>query len=69
MPAGSLISYEIECGNYFGASGYQLPMPTRNGFNFKGWYLVKTPTVINGAFTDVTPVLSDLKLYAVWENI
>ena len=66
MPAGSLLSYEIECGKYFASSGYQLPIPTRFGFEFKGWYLVKNPSVVNGAFTDLTPVEGDLKLYAVW---
>ena len=66
MPAGSLLTYEIECGKYFAASGYQLPSPTRQGYAFNGWYLVKNPTVVNGAFTDLTPVEDDLILYANW---
>lgn len=68
MPAGTLISYQIECGTYFAASGYPIPVPTRTGYLFKGWYTVKIPSVVNGAFTDLTPVQSDLTLYAVWEK-
>jgi uncharacterized repeat protein (TIGR02543 family) len=66
MPAGSLISYEIEKGSYFSATGYSLPIPTREGYEFAGWYTVKVPTVVNGTFTDLTPVVSDLSLYASW---
>ena len=66
MPAGSLISYEIEKGSYFSATGYSLPIPTREGYEFVGWYTVKVPTVVNGTFTDLTPVVSDLSLYANW---
>lgn len=29
--------------------------------------MVKIPTVVNGAFTDLTAVFSDLTLYAKWE--
>ena len=66
MPAGSLISYEIEKGSYFSATGYSLPIPTREGYDFTGWYTVKVPTIVNGTFTDLTPVVSDLTLYASW---
>lgn len=68
MPAGSLITYQIECGTYFSASGYQIPVPTRDGYTFKGWYTVKVPTIVNGVFTDLTPVQADLILYAAWEK-
>ena len=68
MPAGSLITYPIECGKYFASSGYTIPVPTRDGYKFVGWYTVKTPTAVNGAFTDLTPVQSNLTLYAVWEK-
>lgn len=66
MPAGSLITYQIEAGTYFSASGYQIPVPTRDGYTFLGWYTVKVPTAVNGPFTDLTPVQADLTLYAVW---
>ena len=69
MPVGSLISYEIEEGKYFKSSGYEIPLPIREGYIFKGWYSVKNPSVINGAFNDLTSVYSDLTLYALWEEI
>lgn len=68
MPAGSLITYPIEAGTYFTASGYPIPEPTRVGYTFIGWYTVKVPTAVNGAFTDLTPVQADLTLYAIWEK-
>ena len=68
MPAGSLLTYPIECGKYFASSGYSIPVPTRDGYIFKGWYTQKAPTIVNGAFTDLTPVQADLTLYAVWEK-
>ena len=69
MPAGSLLLYEIESGKYFGSSGYIIPSPTRPGYEFMGWYLVKNPTAVNGAFTDLTPVHTDLTLFAVWDQL
>lgn len=68
LPVGSLFTYEIVSGHYFKDSGYDIPIPTRNGYSFKGWYTVKVPTVVNGAFTDLTPVFSDLILFAIWEE-
>lgn len=67
MPLGTLFTYEMVGGNYFKASGYEIPIPTREGYVFAGWYTVKIPTVVNGAFTDLTAVFSDLTLYAKWE--
>ena len=67
MPLGTLFTYEIVGGNYFKASGYEIPVPTREGYIFAGWYTVKIPTDVNGALTDLTAVFSDLTLYAKWE--
>ena len=61
---------EIEKGNYLSTEGYQIPIPERDGYEFIGWYTVRTdynPT--NGMFTDLTPVMSDLTLYARWEKV
>ena len=69
MPLGTLFTYEIVGGNYFKASGYEIPIPTREGYEFVGWYTVKIPTVVNGRFTDLTAVFSDLTLYAKWESL
>lgn len=69
MPQGSLIEYQIPRGAYFAAAGYNIPIPTRNGYTFKGWYTQKVITPTTGCFTDLTPVFADLVLYAQWEKI
>ena len=52
----------------FQNNGYgEIPIPTREGYVFVGWYRTKTITSINSAFTDFTIVLTDLELYAIWE--
>ncbi len=61
--------YEIDRGNYFASHGYSIPIPTRPGFTFNGWYTTATPNATNGAFTDLTPVFSDLTLFANWIEI
>ena len=70
MPGDKSI-YRVERGAYFSADGNgDIPIPTRAGYVFKGWY---TKKVVNEAtmspFTDLTPVFSDLTLYAIWEEI
>lgn len=65
---GLLPSYTIQRGEYFASSGYTIPLPTRSGYTFNGWYTTPSPNVTNGAFTDLTPVFSDLILYANWIN-
>ena len=67
MPIGTLIEYEIDVDSNFYSSGYTIPVPTREGYEFAGWYTVKVPNkLINGMFTDLTPVISDMTLYASW---
>ena len=69
MPSGSLMAYQIPHGSYFAAQeGYSIPIPTRNGYDFVGWYTTKTITPTSGKFTDLTPVMADLTLYAIWEK-
>ncbi len=62
--------FTVPSGNYFSACGADIPTATRDGYRFVGWY---TKSAINtatmSAFTDLTPVLSDLELYAAWEKI
>lgn len=58
--------YTIKNGQTFYSSSYQLPLATRLGYDFCGWSTSKTPNVTNGLFTDLTPVMSDMVLYAVW---
>lgn len=68
MPAGSRLSYMVRKNTYFQNNGYgEIPVPTRDGYVFVGWYRTKTITSVNSAFTDFTIVLTDLELYAIWE--
>ena len=59
-------SYVINRGETFYSSNYTLPIASRSGYVFGGWSTSKTPNITNGLFTDLTPVLSDMTLYAVW---
>ena len=59
-------SYVLSRGETFYSSNYTLPVATRIGYTFSGWSTSKTPNVTNGLFTDLTPVLSDMTLYAIW---
>lgn len=61
--------YLIKSGYNFASSGYLVPIPVRIGYTFEGWYTTPNPTVVNGAFTDLTHVSSDMKLFAKWSQI
>ena len=61
-------SYVINRGETFYSSDYTVPTASRSGYTFGGWSTSKTPNVTNGLFTDLTPVLSDMTLYAIWSN-
>lgn len=63
---GGQAQYTIHNGHTFYSSNYVLPLAVRSGYEFGGWSTSKTPNVTNGLFTDLTPVLSDMTLYAVW---
>lgn len=69
MPENSRLSYPIKKNSYFVDNGFDIPIPTRDGYRFKGWYRQKIVTPVSGPFTDLTPVLADLTLYACWEKI
>ena len=73
FPVGYSSRYRIKRGTYFSDidnnyGGVSIPIPTREGYIFKGWYRVPNITVINAPFTDLTPIFSDLVLYAIWEQ-
>lgn len=59
----------IRNNNYFSASGLTLSSvtPTRQGYKFLGWFSTKVTTTSTSQFTDFTPVLADITLYAHWE--
>lgn len=59
-------SYVIRKGETFYSSNLDMPVPTRSGYTFGGWYTSSTPNVTHGAFNNLTPVLSDMTLYAKW---
>lgn len=74
MPVNTT-TFEVERGSYFSDNGYgDIPQPVRPGYNFKGWYTrkidlsVTTIPATMSPFTDLTPVFSDLTLYAIWEE-
>ena len=66
MPTGTFLEYEINPNMNFYSSGYEIPIPTREGYEFAGWYTTKLVTNVNGNFTDLTYVMSNMTLYASW---
>lgn len=62
-------SFRIKNGLNFKATNNTVPTPVKVGYKFLGWYTTENPTVVNGAFNDLTIVCSDLTLYAAWEEI
>ena len=66
MPTGTFLEYEINPNMNFYSSGYEVPIPTREGYEFAGWYTTKLATNVNGNFTDLTYVMSNMTLYASW---
>jgi uncharacterized repeat protein (TIGR02543 family) len=67
---GSYLSYKVIRNTYFTDNGYDaIPIPTREGYKFLGWYKTRTINATSSAFTDFTPILSNLNLYACWEKI
>jgi uncharacterized repeat protein (TIGR02543 family) len=69
LPTGSQLEYEVVSGTYFTNNGYSIPIPTKNGYNFIGWYTTKVVSPTSGLFTDLTPIFGDLVLYAAWEEV
>lgn len=69
MPPYTFTQYKVTHGEYFSTEHGTIPIPTRTGYVFKGWYLTTNVTPVNAPFTDLTPVYSDMKLYACWEKV
>ncbi len=62
--------YHVNKNTYFSQNNQgSIPIPVRPGYIFKGWCTEQTVTATSGMFTDLTPILSDLELYAIWELI
>ena len=73
-----MITYELNGGTNNEANPYMytvdstiiLEPATRNGYTFKGWYLVANPTEEDEAVTTVdTTTLAPLQFYATWEVV
>ncbi len=62
--------YLVLKNTFFKDNGWgPIPTPVRAGYIFKGWCTSPRVTATSGMFTDLTPILSDLELYAIWELI
>lgn len=59
-------SYAIPEGWYFAALGYEMPLASREGYKFNGWYRTALTNPTSGAFTDTTPIYRSEKLFANW---
>ena len=60
---------DLKHGAYFTDNpGCEIPVPTRTGYTFKGWYTSKVVTEVTGKFTTLTVIVSDLELFALWEK-
>ena len=59
--------YNVKYGCYFNTNGNpDVPVPTRDGYEFAGWYTTQYPIYTSAQFTDLVPVTADLVLYAKW---
>ena len=62
--------YTFEMGECFASRNYyngNIPIPTRDGYIFDGWYAKKVvDPIVNSRFTDLTAISSDIVLYAKW---
>lgn len=62
------LMYEVLANTYFTQNGYSIPIPVYPGYTFKGWYTSREINPTLGAFTDLTPILTNLTLYSIWEK-
>ncbi len=70
MPQGTPSNgkYQLTEGESFYSAGRTLPIPTRAGYRFVGWYTQKDVAYSAiSSFNDTTPIMTDLTLYAIWE--
>lgn len=55
----------IKYGEYLAG---RIPVPVRDGYTFKGWATSAVLGPTTGFFTDLTPVMANLTLFAIWEQ-
>ena len=73
MPSADMpLTYTAIKGTYFSTTGNgnpkTIPVPTRDGYTFRGWYLEPYPNPTNAPFTDMTVIVDNLELVAVWDK-
>lgn len=65
LEGGSLMLFNVEHGRTISADS--IPVPTKDGFKFAGWFAGEDETNPNiGQFTNLTVVTQNLDLYARW---
>lgn len=70
--SGAMQEYTFSAGESFATKKYSVPVATKTGYEFLGWYTIpgtEILTVNHGRFTDLTPISGDLTLYAHWKKI
>ena len=64
----AIYSVKIKHGDYFALNKYgSIPFASRENYTFLGWSATTVMSVTDGYFTNFTPVMGDLTLYAIWE--
>lgn len=59
--------FELSVSQNSFVNASSIPIPTKDGYTFGGWYTVPNPNpLINGLFTDMVPVTQSIFLYAYW---
>lgn len=58
--------FTIKHTETFYQNNITIPQAIRPGYTFAGWSTSPIHNPTNGLFTDITPVLSDMSLYAIW---
>ena len=70
--SGAMQEYTFSAGESFASKKYSVPVATRAGYEFLGWYTIpgtELLTVNHGKFTDLTPISGNLTLYAHWKKV
>lgn len=64
---GSVV-VSLKKGSCYPVETVNIPVPTKEGYEFLGWYKKKDATINNGIFTDMVPVYENITLYARWQE-
>lgn len=64
---GSKLLFKVKEGETIPLN--QIPVPTKDGFSFAGWFAGEENNPNVGQFTNLTTVSSNLDLFARWQNL